>query len=477
MEYGEQDDAQDGVVKWPFYFSALFIFLLVLGFSYLHLQETGILGQWQIVTCVLGTALASILVFLPHLFDRFFYLVFDPVNRKDDELLRKAYFDLKEMRGEMEALAVKVDKVPTVVDKIISDSKNVADNRSLKEFSTELEKTKEELILKFKRLEELFEQTPLLPEPDPGIAQANDAISKLASALKSLGQQLDSLQSSVSELPTEFPAPAPASQPPEMVASVPEPEPEPEPEEEEIAEEEEDEPEETESPDVSDDPKEEDTEEPGEPSEEDSDEEEVYEPAVDEDLQVEPNDEDSVETVEDVGDDLEETEDSDTESEPEEEPEEEEMLPAEAADENGEEADLGEEEEPVESGELDLGLPDPAETLRKVDALLAGESTTPPPEPKKEEAPKPKPGGVTSVVANVMIGIGNKPFLRGEGPGLSWDEGVPMNFVEIGKWAWSPTRKNTTLTVQVYRNDEDPDQGGKYEVKPGEKVEITPDFG
>ena len=57
------------------------------------------------------------------------------------------------------------------------------------------------------------------------------------------------------------------------------------------------------------------------------------------------------------------------------------------------------------------------------------------------------------------------------------DEGVPMNFVEIGKWAWSPTRKNATLTVQVYRNDEDPDQGGKYEVKPGEKFEITPDFG
>ena len=142
-------------------------------------------------------------------------------------------------------------------------------------------------------------------------------------------------------------------------------------------------------------------------------------------------------------------------------------------DEDGEE----DEGEPAGSGELDLGLPDPAETLRKVDALLAGESTAPPPEPKKEEAPKPKPGGVTSVVANVMIGIGNKPFLRGEGPGLSWDEGVPMNFVEIGKWAWSPTRKNATLTVQVYRNDEDPDQGGKYEVKPGEKFEITPDFG
>ena len=32
MEYGENDDAPDGVTKWPFYFSALFILALVLSF-------------------------------------------------------------------------------------------------------------------------------------------------------------------------------------------------------------------------------------------------------------------------------------------------------------------------------------------------------------------------------------------------------------------------------------------------------------
>ena len=480
MDIGDRDDGRDGLVKWPFYLSALFIFVLIIGFAYLHFEKTGTLDQWQIVTCILGSGLASILVFLPYLIDRFLFLVFDPVNRKDEELIRKVFFDLKEMRGELDALSVKIDKVPTLVDKILSDAAKPGDDPAIGKLNTELEETREELGDKLKRLEELAEQTPLLPEPDPGIAQANDAISKLASALKSLGKQLDTLQSSVSELPTEFHTPAPAAQPPEMVASAPEPEPE----EEVIAEEEEDEPGKMESPDDSDDPEEEDTEEAEEPAEEDSDEEgeeeEVDEPEAEEDLQEESDeDEGSIETVEEDGDDLEETEDSDTESEPEEEaqpdeePEEEETLSEESAEEDGEE----DEGEPAGSGELDLGLPDPAETLRKVDALLAGESTAPPPEPTKEEAPKPKPGGVTSVVANVMIGIGNKPFLRGEGPGLSWDEGVPMNFVEIGKWAWSPTRKNATLTVQVYRNDEDPDQGGKYEVKPGEKFEITPDFG
>ena len=60
---------------------------------------------------------------------------------------------------------------------------------------------------------------------------------------------------------------------------------------------------------------------------------------------------------------------------------------------------------------------------------------------------------------------------------MSWDEGVPMNFIEIGKWAWSPSRKNASLTVQLYRNDNDPDQTGKIAVKAGEKIEITPSFG
>ena len=85
-------------------------------------------------------------------------------------------------------------------------------------------------------------------------------------------------------------------------------------------------------------------------------------------------------------------------------------------------------------------------------------------------------GGATAVVAKVKIGIGNKPFLRGEGPGLSWEEGVPMNFVEIGKWAWSPSDKEAPLVVQVYRNDEDPDPTGKHEVEPGQKLELSPDF-
>ena len=51
-----------------------------------------------------------------------------------------------------------------------------------------------------------------------------------------------------------------------------------------------------------------------------------------------------------------------------------------------------------------------------------------------------------------------------------------ISFIEIGKWAWSPPRKNASLTIQIYRNDEDPDKGGKYEIKSGDKFEVTPEF-
>ncbi|NBR22078.1 MAG: hypothetical protein EBT88_17345, partial [Proteobacteria bacterium] len=171
----------------------------------------------------------------------------------------------------------------------------------------------------------------------------------------------------------------------------------------------------------------------------------------DKELADEPSDDDSPEELEDEDSEsteskLEEETFDDLELE---EPEEELSENDEGEDEPSEEVPVDEEPPPLdEPAELDLGLPAPEETLRKVDALLAGESTALPPV-KEEEVPTRKaPGGMTTVIAKVMIGIGNKPYVRGEGPGLSWEEGVPMNFLEIGKWAWSPSRKNASVTIQ-----------------------------
>ena len=40
---------------------------------------------------------------------------------------------------------------------------------------------------------------------------------------------------------------------------------------------------------------------------------------------------------------------------------------------------------------------------------------------------------VTTITALVDVGFGNTLYLRGEGPGLSWEKGVPMKCVTDDK--------------------------------------------
>ena len=495
MDFEDREDEQEGLPKWPFLASALFILCGALGFAYYHYHFSGELEVWQLLVCILASGTASLLIFMPFLLERSLQLCLLTANRKDDELFRKVYFDLKEVGNELEALAVKVDKVPTLVDKIVSDS--TKDFTQLNQLSTELSETKEELVLKLARLEELATQEQPLPEPDPEIAVANKAISDLSKSVAKLNDRLNNIQSGIDKIPTEFPAPViqaiqPEKQSSSIVSDVEVPEKETVKKEASIEEilAEDDSSSDISEKEESDKLKEEFTEESEEENfiseeqdlntEEETevlpiddqleDEPELSTDLTETEISEEPTDEDpdlaksklEEETFDDL--ELEEPKDEQSETEKEEETSTEVLI--------GEGSSTAEEPE-----ELDLGLPAPEETLRKVDALLAGESTSPQPRKEEEVTTKKAPGGMTTVIAKVMIGIGNKPFVRGEGPGLSWDEGVAMNFLEIGKWAWSPARKNASLTIQIYRNDEDPDQSGKHEIKPGEKFEITPDFG
>ena len=483
MDFEENEEEKEGVTKWPFYCAALFIISLVIGFAYLHLTVNKTLDQWQLTTCILASGLASILVFIPHLIDRFLAIAFDPSNRKDEELHRKTYFDIKEMKSQLEAFSVKIDKVPTLVDKIVSDSQKQepSPDPTLSELPNDLNEIKRSLMEKLKGLEELVVQTPLLPEPDPAVAQMAQNIPLIQNSIDSLSKEVQSLKKLVQTLPTEFPEPVVIEKKdPELVPdrSPNNVESDPLSDDSKLTKEEEDIEEEI----IESDPAEEtivessvETESFGQDTEESSGEVEIelegqnedeMEPPTPPNPALESSPEGQDQTIEDELDTNDET------ATPEK------SQPSEESPDN---TDV--QEEPVIE-ELALELPDPAETLRKVDAILqetdpsdSSGSSISSLENKEISVPKTSSTGTTSVVANVMIGIGNKPYLRGEGPGLNWDEGVPMNFIEIGKWAWSPSRKNASLTVQLYRNDNDPDQSGKIEVKAGEKIEITPQFG
>jgi hypothetical protein len=81
--------------------------------------------------------------------------------------------------------------------------------------------------------------------------------------------------------------------------------------------------------------------------------------------------------------------------------------------------------------------------------------------------------GATRLLATAYIGIGNKLFIRGDGPGLSWDKGVPMQFVSIGKWGWSTHDAAGPVSVKLYKNDEMAALSGGLTIEPGRHTEIT----
>ncbi|MEY4402012.1 MAG: hypothetical protein RIR91_47 [Verrucomicrobiota bacterium] len=89
-----------------------------------------------------------------------------------------------------------------------------------------------------------------------------------------------------------------------------------------------------------------------------------------------------------------------------------------------------------------------------------------------EVAPAAAPaGGGTALTINLMIGIGNKPYVRGTGPGLSPDKGQLMTFLGIGRWQWVSPEPDAPATVEIWKNDQTP-LGEPLHLSGGEPVEV-----
>lgn len=85
--------------------------------------------------------------------------------------------------------------------------------------------------------------------------------------------------------------------------------------------------------------------------------------------------------------------------------------------------------------------------------------------------------GEASVTVNALIGIGNKPYLRGSGGGLSPDRGVAMEYVEIGKWRHVFADADAPIEFSVLKNDEIPSDGGEtFVLRPSERLELNLSF-
>ncbi len=90
--------------------------------------------------------------------------------------------------------------------------------------------------------------------------------------------------------------------------------------------------------------------------------------------------------------------------------------------------------------------------------------------PEAASAPQSNATG-TALIVNLMIGIGNKPFVRGTGPGLRQDKGVPTSFLGIGRWQWISPDPEAPATVEVWKNDQSP-MGEPLHISGGEPLEV-----
>lgn len=80
-----------------------------------------------------------------------------------------------------------------------------------------------------------------------------------------------------------------------------------------------------------------------------------------------------------------------------------------------------------------------------------------------------------TIEAKIDVGFGNQLFARGQGAGLSWDHGIPLECVDSQTWRLIVPAKDK-LQFKLLLNDSVWAQGEDVVAAPGKKVEVTPAF-
>jgi hypothetical protein len=101
---------------------------------------------------------------------------------------------------------------------------------------------------------------------------------------------------------------------------------------------------------------------------------------------------------------------------------------------------------------------------------------------KKSAAPAKKKPAVSSeppatfISAKIDIGFGNHLYIRGEGPGLSWDHGLAMDCVGAGLWTVTVKHAASPVVFKLLVNDLSWSTGEDFVAEPGQSLTITPAF-
>lgn len=97
-------------------------------------------------------------------------------------------------------------------------------------------------------------------------------------------------------------------------------------------------------------------------------------------------------------------------------------------------------------------------------------------ESQSRQAPQQGEERVTQVEARIDVGFGNVLFIRGQGDGLSWEKGQPLQCVDGRIWTWSTTSAKDKVVFKLLLNDQTWAKGEDLVVKAGERLEVAPAF-
>lgn len=82
----------------------------------------------------------------------------------------------------------------------------------------------------------------------------------------------------------------------------------------------------------------------------------------------------------------------------------------------------------------------------------------------------------TTISARIDVGFGNALFLRGEGPGLSWEKGLAMECVENDLWRIVLAESARAYTFKFLINDTTWSAGPDFTAACCTSVTLTPEF-
>lgn len=83
---------------------------------------------------------------------------------------------------------------------------------------------------------------------------------------------------------------------------------------------------------------------------------------------------------------------------------------------------------------------------------------------------------VTRIVATVDVGWGNMLYIRGEGAGLSWEQGIPMLCDNGTEWHWTAETDAEPISFKFLVNDEKWAAGENVTINAGDVHISSPTF-